>query len=163
MSLVSIKSEQIDAAAFFFDDKNREELTDDEKDDERDDEIDDEKDDVCARMVDFSELRQSLDVEQSHGQRKEQEQEQEQRHEHEYEHEQNSGHTRDEAEDVSDENIIPVETDRKSERIMFKDYYKIIGMNDRDVAAVCRSCKLIQYGSANSVTNFQRHLEVNDV
>lgn len=64
---------------------------------------------------------------------------------------------------VSDENSIAVEAKEMSDRIMFEDYYKLVGANDGDVAAVCRSCKLIQYGSAKSIVNFQKHLEVSEI
>lgn len=64
---------------------------------------------------------------------------------------------------ISDENSIAVETKEMSERIMFEDYYNLVGTNEGDVAAVCRSCKVIQYGSAKSVANFQKHLEVCNV
>lgn len=64
---------------------------------------------------------------------------------------------------VSDEDSIAIEAKKISERIMFEDYYKLADINDGDVAAVCRSCKVIQFGSAKSVANFQKHLEVGDI
>lgn len=65
-----------------------------------------------------------------------------------------------EPEDVGDENAIEVEFEEESNRILFKDFFKVIAKDEKGMAAVCRSCKLIQCSNHKALSNFRFHLRV---